>query len=67
MSNTKPQHATASRLSNQRRLSAKRENRMNTKSRSQNDSVMFHRFQKSLISTAANGARKLRGVRMPKQ
>ena len=55
------------RLSNQRRLSAKRENRMNTKSRSQNDSVMFHRFQKSLISTAANGARKLRGVRIPKQ
>ena len=38
-----------------------------TKSRSQNDSVMFHRFQKSLISTAANGARKLRGVRIPKQ
>ena len=42
-----------------------RTTRMNTKSRSQNDSEMCQRLQKSFMSTLRNGARKFAGTLTP--
>ena len=61
----KPMHAVVTVDLNHECSNAAVVKRMNTKSRSQYDSVMCQRFQKSLMSTARNGARKLRGTSMP--
>ena len=47
------------------RLRANCVKRMNTKSRSQLERLMCQRFQKSLMSVAQKGARKLRGTSTP--
>ena len=67
MSTMKAHMATCSRSRRSLRCMTQRVKRMNTKSRNHVESVMCQRFQKSMMSTAANGARKFRGQRMPRQ